>query len=235
MRTTTILKTIGITCFMFIAALFISCEGDEDEDVTGGGSDIEGVWVRLPGPSGDRTEIAVGGIDGESSDRVYMCEKKGSTAAGFYKGTLNGNVVTWDSSHNLPDAHLSRVGGELELDYPDCEVCLPTRYKSGSWSGECTIGGGGGNPGGGGGTTGQVMFWVKNDFGCGMITVNIAGESGLISGYYSSGAPGCGGGSAANFTLPAGNYNYNASCDGLTWNGSVTVTANGCFKMQLTQ
>ncbi|MBK6381424.1 MAG: hypothetical protein IPF72_17810 [Chitinophagaceae bacterium] len=93
-----------------------------------------GTWVRLPGPSGDRTDLAIGGIANEPANRVYMCEKRGSTAAGFYKGTYSNGVITWDSQYNFPDYTATVDGSQLVID---CNVCLPTYYDVGSWSGEC--------------------------------------------------------------------------------------------------
>ena len=232
-KITQILKFSGMLCFMFFAVLMVSCEDDSDEDTNNNnnGGSFAGVWTRLPGPSGDRTDLAIGGIDGESSDRVYMCEKKGSTAAGLYKGYIDGSYITWDSEYGLPDTYLEIVNGSLEFSYPDCSFCLVTEYESGSWGGDCgPLENGGGNTG----DDGTVMFWTQSDFGCGFITVNVGGISGTISGYYSGGAPSCGASSSANFTLPPGNYNFTASCDELTWDGTVTVTAGGCYKMQLT-
>ena len=105
---------------------------------TGASQSMEGtVWVRLPGPSGDRTEIAIGGIKNEPANRVYMCEKKGSTAAGFYKGIISSdNVVTWDAEHGLPNTYFSLSSGRLVFDYR-INGSLPTEYEKGSWSGEC--------------------------------------------------------------------------------------------------
>ena len=119
---------------VILGFLIANCSSSSD---TAGGSSISGVWTRLPGPSGDRTDLAVGGIDGEPSERVYMCEKIGSTAAGFYKGTLNGNNVIWDAIYSLPDTHLRMVGEELEFSYPSIDFSIPTLYQSGNWSGEC--------------------------------------------------------------------------------------------------
>jgi hypothetical protein len=235
MRTITqFLKCTGIVCFMFTALLFSSCEDDSDEGTNNNNnSSLKGVWTRLPGPSGDRTDLAIGGIEGESSERVYMCEKQGSTAAGLYKGYIDGHYITWDAEYGLPDTYIEIVGGKLEFSYPDCSFCLVTDYERGSWGGDCGLlqNGGGGTTE----TTGQVMFWTQNDLGCGTITVNVAGNGGSITGYYSSGAPSCGAAYGANFTLPAGNYSFTASCSSYNWNGNVTVTAGGCFKMQLTQ
>jgi hypothetical protein len=231
---TQFLRFGSFICLLFASVLVVSCEDESDEDTNNNnnGGPYGGVWSRVLGASGDRTDIAIGGIDGESSDRVYMCEKHGSTAAGLYKGYIDGDYITWDSEYGLPETYLEIVDGTLEFSYPDCEVCLVTEYVRGSWDGECGDFTGGG---GGGSGDGQVMFWVSSDLGCGFITINIAGISDTIDGYYESGSPSCGATSAATFQLPAGNYNFTASCDGLSWDGSVTVSSGGCFKMELTQ
>ncbi|HTL08360.1 MAG TPA: hypothetical protein VL307_08900 [Chitinophagaceae bacterium] len=83
-------------------------------------------------------------------------------------------------------------------------------------------------------TTGQAMFWLASDLGCGTITVTCNGISRNITGYSSSGAPACGSSNSANFDLSAGSYSYTAKCNGFSWNGTVTVTANACNKIQLT-
>ncbi|MBF00510.1 MAG: hypothetical protein CMP77_11120 [Flavobacterium sp.] len=87
--------------------------------------------------------------------------------------------------------------------------------------------------GGGGSGTGNVMFWISSDFGCGNISVTVNGYGGAITGYYNS-SPDCGASGAANFTLPAGSYNFTASCSGYSWDGTVTVSEDSCYKMQLT-
>lgn len=92
-------------------------------------------------------------------------------------------------------------------------------------------GNGGGNTGG---ATGNAMFWVSSDLGCGNISVTINGETKTISSYYSSLTPNCGAVGCANYTLPAGTYNYSASCSSKTWSGTINVTNDNCSKMQLT-
>jgi len=223
------MKTLTLKARFFAVALlatltFAACS-DEDENST---SPYAGTWVRIVGASGDRTDIAIGGISGEDNDRVYMCEKQGSSVAGLYKGTLSGNTIYWDSEYNLPSADLSIEGGDLVLDYTSCSQCLPTTYVKGSWSGECTLGSGGG---GGGSSAGDVTFW-NNDANVGVITVVIGGSS---SGITSNVNPaGCGESGCANFTLSAGNYSFTASATtGETWSGNCTVTANGCLKFNL--
>jgi len=126
-----IVNGLALISMMFC---FNSCdeliEDPEDEPVA-----IEGVWVRIIGASGDKTELAIGGIEGEAANRVYMCELKGSTAAGLYKGVLtSANVIVWDD--NLPDTYLAVNGSELEFDYRCCGA-IPTYYKKGEWTAEC--------------------------------------------------------------------------------------------------
>lgn len=83
-------------------------------------------------------------------------------------------------------------------------------------------------------STGEVIFWVSSDFGCGNITVNCNGLSRQITGYYSSGTPDCAGSWGAKFTLDPGTYNFSASCTGKTWSGTIIITAGNCSAMQLT-
>ncbi|WP_310008366.1 hypothetical protein [Flavobacterium granuli] len=187
-----------------------------------------GVWVRLLGPSGDETDIAIGGIKGEAPDRVYMCEKKGSV--GLYKGTISGDVIVWDSEHGLPNSQVKLVGNELELSYPSVSWSIPTMYAKGSWSGGCvpleiSVGTGTDN--------GQVLFWTETDLGVGSITVTCNGINKTMNQYYTSGSPSCGSTGAANFTLAPGDYSYTASGGTLLWSGTITVTAGGCLKTQL--
>ncbi len=119
-----------------------------------------------------------------------------------------------------------------------------------TWSGSVTISSNGcqtmllsPSSGGGGGSssnnpppssTGNAMFWTSSDLGCGQISVTCAGQSGTISSYYSSTTPNCGASGCANFTLPAGTYNFSASCTSKTWNGSITVTTGSCSRIRLT-
>lgn len=135
-----------LTLATAVALSLAACGGGGDDGDSGGsygggggsaGPAAGTVWVRLPGPSGDRTEIAVGGIKNEPANRVYMCEKRGSTAAGFYKGTLStSGVVTWDAVHSLPNTYFTVTNGKLVFDYR-INGSLPTDYLTGTWSGEC--------------------------------------------------------------------------------------------------
>ncbi len=95
-------------------------------------------------------------------------------------------------------------------------------------------GNGNGNGGGNGNGNGKATFWTQSDFGCGNITVYISNTSGTISGYYSTGNPGCNAGSSANFNLPPGSYEWTASCSQYNWSGTITINADSCSTMQLT-
>lgn len=107
-----------------------------------------------------------------------------------------------------------------------------------TWSGSITITAGGCSKiqltsSGGGSTTGQGMFWIATDQGCGNITVVCNGITRTITSVYGS-APSCGASGVATFDLSPGTYSYSASCSGKTWSGTITITAGGCSKIQLT-
>jgi|GEM_PF-1798246 len=113
-----------------------------------------------------------------------------------------------------------------------------------TWNGTVNITSGGCQPiqltenggGGGGSNSGKATFWTKSDLGCGNITVNINGTTRTITGYLSGGiGNGCDVSGCANFTLSPGSYSYSASSSGgMTWNGTVNISANGCNQIQLT-
>jgi hypothetical protein len=126
-----------ITLILSLLSLMIYCNSCDDSSSEDESPEIAGQWVRIPGPSGDRTDLAIGGIDGEPVNRVYICEKKGSTVAGLYKGILtSANVIVWDSGTGLPNTYVRIVGSQLEFDYKCCGT-VPTYYNKGAWSGEC--------------------------------------------------------------------------------------------------
>jgi hypothetical protein len=108
---------------------------DKTDDAKPGG--ISGTWQRLPGPSGDVTDIAIGGITGEPENRVYMCEHRGSATPGLFKGTIDGETITWDAVYGLPPATFTVDGDERTLAFPSISWSIPTNYKRGPWRGEC--------------------------------------------------------------------------------------------------
>ena len=212
-----------------------SCELEEELTDDEDSVELTGVWVRTLGASGDKTDLAIGVITGEAT-RVFMCEKRGSTAAGFYKGNLYDNTIVWDATYGLPDTRLRMVGTQLEFSYPSVAGSLPTLYNSGSWSAECgpLSSSNTGGCSSGSSTTGKASLWVTSDLGWGNITVVLNDtSSSTISQFYSNGSPGCDAGGSANFELPSGTYNYTASCSGYTWNGTITITNGQCSTMQL--
>jgi hypothetical protein len=77
---------------------------------------------------------------------------------------------------------------------------------------------------------GNVIFWFG--LAATQATVTINGQTGFISTFYVL-APGCGASGCANFTLPTGSYTYTAQNLLRTWNGTVTITKNGCASMLL--
>jgi hypothetical protein len=122
-----------LICLFGVSLGLWSCEKSDDAGPDG----ISGTWQRVRGPSGDVTDIAIGGITGEPDDRVYMCEHKGSSAAGLYKGTIAGEVITWDATYGLPNATFTTDGDERTLAFPSISWSIPTNYKRGPWRGEC--------------------------------------------------------------------------------------------------
>ena len=77
---------------------------------------------------------------------------------------------------------------------------------------------------------GSVTFWNSNT-NVGTITVNVTGQginqTSKIT--YSYTATSCNYTGCANFTLPAGVYNFSASATtGETWTGTATSTVGGC-------
>ena len=88
---------------------------------------------------------------------------------------------------------------------------------------------------GGGNGTGDAIFWINDDFGCGPITVNVSGAgSSTIVGYFNA-APDCSNtGSGGDFNnLAPGSYSYTASCSGISWSGSLTITEDNCSRIEL--
>lgn len=107
----------------------------EDEFLTNG-NPVFGRWERVVGANGDYTELAIGNINGEESNRVYMCEKNGSQA-GLYKGYIDGNKIIWDAEYGVPDFYVEIKDDQFVLTVPDCPICLPTYYFEDPWDGDC--------------------------------------------------------------------------------------------------
>jgi len=81
--------------------------------------------------------------------------------------------------------------------------------------------------------TGNAIFWQSTGSGFGTTTVTISGNTSVIASEYPS-APSCGASGCAVFSnWKVGTYNYTATDGTSNWNGSVTITKNGCAKKQL--
>ncbi|MBK8787855.1 MAG: hypothetical protein IPN43_15505 [Chitinophagaceae bacterium] len=52
-------------CFSVVLLLSLLLLNACEKTDTGDNLDVMGTWVRLPGPSGDRTDLAIGGIANE--------------------------------------------------------------------------------------------------------------------------------------------------------------------------
>lgn len=79
---------------------------------------------------------------------------------------------------------------------------------------------------------GYAIFWLKEDVG--VTSVVIGGQAGTITKYYPTGSPGCGSAGCANFTLPEGQYSYQASAaGGAHWAGTVTIGPKKCLGILL--
>lgn len=131
------MKNIQKIIIFSLFLIFNCCSSSDNGNSNSGDNGFMGIWTRIIGASGDETDIAIGNIPNEPENRVYMCEKEGSATPGLFKGTINGNIITWDKAYNLPDAYLKRIGDNLEFSYPSVNWSIPTTYKKGSWNGYC--------------------------------------------------------------------------------------------------
>ena len=85
---------------------------------------------------------------------------------------------------------------------------------------------------------GNVMFWTDQNEG--NVTVSIANQSGVITGYVTGGVPNCGNAVSITFNLPVGNYAYTANGpaspaypQGYTVTDNVQVVQGQCQAYQL--
>jgi hypothetical protein len=79
--------------------------------------------------------------------------------------------------------------------------------------------------------TGKVVFWY-NTVGTDA-TVIINGQTGYVTDYYSTYDPDCSSIGCAIFTLDVGTYGFTANSSWSTWEGTVTITKDGCYKVLL--
>lgn len=136
------IKRIFQIFFIITAFQISSCTDDKTNDDNSGGDNSgggspTGIWQRYSSPNGYNTDLAIGNIPGEPSNRVYMCEHPGSPSAGLYKGHINGNTITWDATHGLPNADFSEVNGERRLYFGVGAVEDAGKYRKGVWTNTC--------------------------------------------------------------------------------------------------
>ena len=82
--------------------------------------------------------------------------------------------------------------------------------------------------------TGKVTFWTN--FSKDYIDISVEGNyiGTLKSNFSSESGPNCGQDSGTViFEYKSGTYNYTAKSSNYSWNGTITVTENGCSKMRL--
>lgn len=210
--------TIVKTLLLLFVVVGLSCESEDevesiDNDDT---TNYYGNWKR----DGMETYVK---FDGSTAT---TCSSGGVTTVGTFDASepsmtfnIQGEIITFP---------LDFQGDVLLMGVPDQAIDTNTaQYYSRSNKFPCS----GGGTGGGDGT---IMFWVQSDPGCGPISVTLNGQgSNSITGFYST-SPDCGAVSAANFSVPGGTYSFTASCTERTWDGTVTVEDDQCFKMRLT-
>jgi hypothetical protein len=124
------------TYFLILLTTMFMGSCAKNDEITSSESSF-GVWQRYGSPRGYNTDLAVGNIPGEPTNRVYMCEHPGSPTAGLYKGYINGNIITWDASHGLPNAEFKEVGSERTLYFGVGAVADAGKYRKGVWTNTC--------------------------------------------------------------------------------------------------
>lgn len=115
--------------------------GSNVTDPGGGGTNasFQGLWYRITQDgSGDRTDMAVGTIPGEASDRVWLCEVRPSSSRTILqRGTLRGTRIDWDPVHaGVPSYSIGREGSRTWLQ-ASAPGALRTFYDPGQWNRFC--------------------------------------------------------------------------------------------------
>ena len=82
-------------------------------------------------------------------------------------------------------------------------------------------------------TNGQLTLWSKQGCGgTGNIAVKVSSQTGIISSFNTT-APACGAAGAATFSLPVGNYTWEAYCNTDTARGNISVTSGNCSTVEV--
>ncbi len=233
--------TIAINGVEFVLEANLDTNGSIDVIVSGYGVDCSS-----SGNGGGNGGGSGGGGNGSNTgDLVFWTQS--DLGCGPINVSLNGvgsTNITGFFSGGAPDCSNNSGGGNFN-DLAPGTYSFTASCSTLNWNGTVTIQegvctqqellGGGGGGGGGGSGTGDVKFWINQDFGCGPIDVNVSGAgSSTITGFFQS-APLCdnsnGGGNFNN--LPVGSYSFTASCSTLSWNGNFNITEDGCLQFQL--
>lgn len=117
---------------------FLSCSLQRNNDIDV--HEFNGWWETMgAGGSLPKTFIAIGDIPSEPNNRVYMCQWKGS--AKLYKGTLSGDIITWDAVYGIPNAKLviedvTNFSKRLILNLPSQSSSI-TLFETHTWSTAC--------------------------------------------------------------------------------------------------
>jgi hypothetical protein len=83
-----------------------------------------------------------------------------------------------------------------------------------------------------GSNNGNIAFYTKKDNGCGNITITVDGNSTKnLSQFHPSGINDCSQG--AIFNLSKGSHGFVAKCGSFIWNGTFSISANGCLIYEL--
>ncbi|RKH18909.1 hypothetical protein D7Y13_12405 [Corallococcus praedator] len=128
---------LGCVLSTSLSACDTSVADDDDDDTDTGGDNmvVTGIWNRYGSEYGYQTDIAYGGIAGQSSDRVYMCELPGSPSAGLYKGRLiSPRMIRWDANHNLPDYEVVFEGTTMRFKPQNGTNTFLGQYRQGTWT-----------------------------------------------------------------------------------------------------
>lgn len=186
--------------------------------------------------AGDCSKIQLTSSGGGSTTGQGMFWIASDLGCGNINVTVNG--ITRTISTFYASAPSCGASGCATFDLSPGTYAYSASCSGKTWNSNITITAGGCNriqltSSGGGSTTGQGMFWIASDLGCGNITVICNGISRVISTIYTTSPP-CGTSGCATFDLSPGTYSYSASCSGKTWSGTITITAGGCNKVQLT-
>lgn len=213
-------KILLLCCLVFFTACETQEENDwgvTDDNTPGTDANPYGSWSR---GDGQTAYVKFSGTTAQSCVNGVITTGAFNASTPSMTFVINGDNITFPLKFNNNNTLLVGV--------PDQAINTNNAtlyYRSDKFCNED-----------GGSNEGKAIFWISSDFSCGPITVTVNGKSSSITSYYYNGAPDCGGSGCANFTLPVGTYSFSASCSGYTWNsGSITVTAGGCSRMQLTK